>query len=117
MAAPPSDLSRSLDAPTTAYTYDPGPPPDPFEVALVEAFNEMIQLLLKKRKAYGPGNLVRFGGMGIVIRASDKIDRLANLLKAGETVSADGDSIEDAFMDLCGYGVLGLLHERGKLVP
>jgi hypothetical protein len=88
-----------------------------FETNLRAAFEEMVALLLAKRQAYGPGNLVRFGAISIVIRASDKIDRLANLLKAGETTSADGESIEDAFRDLVGYGVLGLLHERGKLVP
>jgi hypothetical protein len=103
----------------TSSHYDavPPDPPGPFEVALYDAFDEMIGLLVKKRKAYGPGNLVRFGAIGIVIRASDKIDRLANLLKAGETTSADGESIEDAFKDLVGYGVLGLLHQRGKLIP
>lgn len=89
----------------------------PFERELDDAFAEMKALLIAKRQAYGPSNLIRFGGMGIVIRAGDKVDRLANLYKAGETVSADGDTIEDAFRDLCGYGVLGLLYQRGRLVP
>ncbi len=92
------------------------PPIDPFEHNLRDAFDEMVELLVKKRKAYGPGNLVQFGSLGIAVRASDKVYRLANLLQSGEKTSADGESIEDAFRDLCGYGILGLLHERGKLV-
>lgn len=87
-----------------------------FEKNLTEAFDEMKALLISKRKAYGPSSLIRFGGMGIAIRASDKIDRLANMYKAGESDSADGESIEDAFKDLCGYGVLGLLYARDRLI-
>jgi hypothetical protein len=89
---------------------------DVFRARLADVSDEMIALLLSKRKSYGPHNLIRFGAMGIVIRASDKIDRLATMLKAGETASDDGDSIEDAFKDLIGYGILGLLYQRDKLV-
>jgi hypothetical protein len=79
----------------------------------VEAINdEMAVLLENKRKSYGPHNLTRFGTIGIAIRASDKVERLATLLNAGNTVAADGDSIEDAWMDLIGYGILGLMYTR-----
>jgi hypothetical protein len=73
-------------------------------------FEGMKELLLRKRRAYGTTNLTRFGAIGIVIRASDKIDRLANLHKSGDPVSADGESAEDAWRDLIGYGALGLIH-------
>lgn len=100
----------------TMPTKQEPPPTDRFERELDTAFNEMIDLLVKKRQAYGPHNLIRFGGIGIAIRASDKIDRLANLYQRGEVESADGECIEDAFKDLIGYGVLGLLYARGTLV-
>lgn len=90
---------------------------DEFENNLRDAFDEMVTLLVAKRKSYGPANLVRFGPLGIVIRASDKIDRLSNLTRSAETASVDGDTVEDAWKDLVGYGVLGLLHQRGRLVP
>lgn len=73
-------------------------------------FQEMTKLLVSKRRSYGADNLVRFGGLGIVIRASDKIDRLSQMYQRGEYASADGDSMEDAWRDLIGYGVLGLIH-------
>jgi hypothetical protein len=87
-----------------------------FRDRLDDVAEEMVNLLISKRKSYGLHNLVRFGAIGIVIRASDKVDRLATMLKAGETASADGDSIEDAFKDLVGYGILGLLYHRGMLL-
>lgn len=88
-----------------------------FEANLRDAFEEMVRLLVAKRRSYGPANLVRFGSAGIVIRAGDKVDRLWRLVQSGSSVSADGDTIDDAFRDLVGYGVLGLLHRQGNLVP
>ena len=88
-----------------------------FREELTRELTDMVALLMKKRRSYGPHNLVRFGAIGIVIRASDKIDRLANLMKDGTAESADGDTVEDAWRDLIGYGVLGLLRHKGRLVP
>lgn len=82
-----------------------------FRKRLMYHFRLMTDLLESKRRSYGTTNLIRFGGIGIVIRASDKIDRLANLYRDGGMVSGDGDSRLDAWRDLIGYGVLGLLHE------
>lgn len=85
-----------------------------FREGLQKVFGEMTDLLIAKRRSYGTTNLTRFGGIGIVIRASDKIDRLATMYRNGETESADGDAMEDAWRDLIGYGALGLLHEENR---
>lgn len=84
-----------------------------FRANLKVVFADMTELLVSKRQSYGTTNLTRFGGIGIVIRASDKIDRLATMYRTGERASADGDLMTDAWQDLIGYGALGLLHEQG----
>lgn len=98
----------------------PEPAPEPSDLAAYRAllndeFGRMIDLLCLKRASYGPGNLIRFGAIGIVVRASDKIERLANMHRDGADANPDGDTAEDAWRDLIGYGVLGLLHQKGLL--
>ncbi len=85
---------------------------DEFSDSTMEAFEEMRDLLVSKRQSYGPHSLTRFGLTGIVIRASDKIERLVTMAQSGTTENADGDSMEDALKDLIGYGLLGLLYYR-----
>ena len=73
------------------------------------AHQEMGTTLCKKRESYGPHNLTRFGNLGIVVRASDKVERLSTLVQSGSDRSPDGDSLRDAWMDLLGYATLGLI--------
>lgn len=80
-----------------------------FEREVRDRFEQMTQLLVAKRLSYGTSNLVRHGPIGVVIRASDKIDRLTNMCHEGATANVDGDTMDDAWADLIGYGVLGLL--------
>lgn len=91
-----------------------------FEQLSIDDFNEIVgsvsaemqDLLSRKRRSYGPHNLTRFGLIGIVIRAGDKIERLATMTKDGVDHNVDGDSMEDALKDLIGYGILGLMYYR-----
>jgi hypothetical protein len=85
---------------------------DDFNDHVTEVVSEMQEVLEFKRRSYGPHNLTRFGLTGIVIRASDKIERLATMTQAGTTENVDGDSMEDAIQDLIGYGILALLYYR-----
>ena len=88
-----------------------------FKLRLSLHSQEMIDLLTKKRQSYGTNNLTEYGGLGIVIRMSDKVRRLGNMYRFGTTRNADGDSMEDAWRDIIGYGFLGLIHhldEQGK---
>ena len=86
-----------------------------FRERLESRFAEMTDLLCQKREAYGPANLVQFGGVGIAIRASDKVSRLATMYRNSQVEAADGDTLDDTWRDLCGYGILGLMHEKGEL--
>lgn len=67
---------------------------------------EIAALLDSKRHDYGTNNIRKFGSLGCLIRASDKVERLINL--------RDKPSIykEDAWLDLAGYAVLGLIESR-----
>lgn len=87
-------------------------PIDEFSLSAQRVADEIAALLVRKRGSYGPHNLTRFGPLGILVNANNKVERLATLLEAKSDVSPDGDSIEDAWMDLIGYGILGLLYYR-----
>lgn len=88
---------------------------DTFNVAIIDISEKMQALLSSKRQSYGPHNLTRFGLTGIVIRAADKIERLATMTMNGATENADGDSMEDALKDLISYGILGLMYYQGNM--
>lgn len=66
-----------------------------------ESRNKMFPLMVDRQRKYGTGNILKFGTKGIIIRMSDKVERLKNL--GGEFVD---DSIEDAHMDIVGYACL-----------
>jgi hypothetical protein len=81
-----------------------------FEREAAAAADDLVALLVSKRKSYGPANLTRFGLVGIAIRASDKVERIATMTREGVVASDDGDSLDDAFRDLAGYGLLGVIY-------
>lgn len=83
-----------------------------FMADLDDVLREVKQMLISKRRGYGPpSNLLRFGEMGIVIRTSDKLDRLSNFIQHGEGGLLEGKT--DAWRDIIGYGVLGLMNDQG----
>ena len=88
-----------------------------FEQDVDDVVKEVKELLLRKRNDYGTENISRFGELGVVIRLSDKLDRLVNLVvkpklsgKGGNAVN--NEPIDDTWLDIIGYGILGLLQHR-----
>ena len=75
-----------------------------------------IRVFDYKQSNYGPGNIAKFGYPGVVVRASDKFERLANLLKkqlygqGGEPVD---ETIEDTLGDQANYGLIALMCRWG----
>lgn len=65
---------------------------------------EMTDLLVRKQRDYGHGNILAFGHVGIAIRMCDKLARLDTLLSNGATPS--NESLIDTWMDLVGYAVI-----------
>ena len=79
--------------------------------------DEVVEMLARKQADYGPENLIAFGEFGILVRATDKVSRLKNLVKADGEVSPKVDeSIEDTWKDLIGYSILALMMRNGTLV-
>lgn len=67
---------------------------------------QMIATLCKKQHDYGHGNINRFGTYGVIVRLSDKIERLDNLDKIN---TPHNESRQDTLMDIVGYCVIALM--------
>lgn len=85
--------------------------PETFEESVDCVLAEMRDLMISKNRDYGPGNIAAFGELGVVVRASDKVHRLANLLQSGK--EPEHEKLEDTWLDLANYGLIGLLCRRG----
>jgi hypothetical protein len=81
--------------------------PMTFAAYLDAELENIRDLLLAKRHDYGPGNLPEFGEYGILVRASDKFERLKNLSRGAEAPRFE--AIEDTWRDIAGYALLALM--------
>ena len=87
--------------------------------------NEMYEMFAAKHMDYGLNNIAlggdilnndkdkKFSLTGLAIRLTDKISRLKNLLVNGRAF-VKGEGMEDTFMDIANYGIIGLLVGRNK---
>ena len=66
-----------------------------------DAHNRMLDLLCERQAKYGPNNILKFGTTGVIIRMSDKIERIAT--NSGDFAD---ETTEDAYMDLVGYAAI-----------
>lgn len=80
------------------------------KAALTQAIQN-IQLLDRKQKDYGPGNISAFGEAGVLVRVNDKMERLKNLGKGNK--KPNNESIADNWSDLANYGIIGQLCHAG----
>ena len=72
-----------------------------------------IQLFDKKQHDYWPQNIAKFGVTGVLVRSSDKIERLINLYNRKDEPSIE-ESIEDSWQDLSVYGAIARVCIDGK---
>jgi len=63
-------------------------------------------LLCSKQADYGHGNILRFGFPGVMVRCSDKAERLKNLVTTRSGVKPRNESVLDTFFDVIGYAVI-----------
>jgi hypothetical protein len=82
------------------------------EEKVMALFNEYFELWQKKQKSYGPHNIGDFGAVGCLIRSNDKIQRLKRHYINDIDVSLSDERVEDTWLDLLGYAMMGLLCER-----
>ena len=87
--------------------------------------NEMYEMFARKHMDYGLNNIAlggdivnnsddkQFSLTGLCIRLTDKISRLKNLLVNGRSF-VKGEGMEDTFIDIANYGIIGLLVGRNK---
>ena len=64
-----------------------------------------------KQQDYGSGNISAFGTMGVVIRMSDKFERIKNLFKSKRR-RAINESILDSFTDISNYAIIAQMLEE-----
>ena len=85
---------------------------------------EMYEMFARKHMDYGLNNIAlggdlknkadkKFSLTGLAIRLTDKISRLKNLLTNGKNY-VKGEAMEDTFLDIANYGIIGLLVGRDK---
>lgn len=85
---------------------------------------EMYEMFARKHLDYGLNNIALGGDLtnsedktfsltGLCIRLTDKISRLKNLLINGKNF-VKGEGMEDTFIDIANYGIIGLLVGRDK---
>jgi len=84
------------------------------ETDMASLMLEYFELFKRKQHDYGPGNIAQFGEFGCLVRASDKVQRLKNLLDKGEGNAVPGEVLRDSWLDLIGYGLIGLLCHQGS---
>ena len=86
--------------------------------------SEMYEMFARKHMDYGLNNIAlggdltqqedkKFSLTGLAIRLTDKISRLKNLLINGKNY-VKGEGMEDTFIDIANYGIIGLLVGRDK---
>ena len=84
---------------------------------------EMYEMFAAKHMDYGLNNISlngdilnnpgdkKFSLTGLAIRLTDKISRLKNLVVHGKNY-VKGEGMEDTFIDIANYGIIGLLVGR-----
>lgn len=74
----------------------------PFEAALDYTLDEVRKVMINRHKKYGPGNILRHGEYGVVVRLGDKYERLDH---SREQDFAD-EAVDDTVTDIIGYGLI-----------
>lgn len=87
----------------------PAPNPEHLREWLEAALDEVADVMRERGAKYGPGNIAEFGDLGVLVRLSDKLARLRNTRED----FAD-ESNRDAWMDVIGYGLIGLAWADGN---
>jgi len=81
--------------------------------AMVRGFARAFELWARKQASYGPHNISRFKDLGIVVRMTDKIERLRQIYFEGYVPPKD-ETARDTFMDCCNYAMMGVLCLDGE---
>ena len=89
---------------------------------LRELQDMQYKLFCSKQQDYGSGNISlggdmdkiedrKFAMLGLSIRMNDKLQRMLNLLKSGET--PNNETIEDTLIDISTYALMTIIVNKG----
>jgi hypothetical protein len=86
-----------------------------------QIFRDQYAMMVRKQHDYGPGNIAAFGELGVLVRLSDKFERLKHLLVTQDatgrvvprTDAPVNESIEDNYRDLLNYALIALMVRQG----
>lgn len=78
---------------------------------------DQFALLVHKQADYGPSNINAFGELGVVVRLSDKLERLKHLLFTQDTegrmvpreATPQNESVDDTYRDILNYALIALM--------
>ena len=73
-----------------------------FEDACRDVASQIAETVISKQHDYGQGNILSFREKGLVVRLSDKVARLKNLLY-GSDIFFDVDVEYSMFNEICAY--------------
>jgi hypothetical protein len=71
-----------------------------------------IATLDRKQKDYGSDNIAAFGEYGCLVRCTDKLARLRNLLT--NVADPKNEALEDSWLDLSNYCLIAVLNRRNE---
>jgi hypothetical protein len=86
---------------------------EPHTKRFIKTILKNIQLFDRKQHDYGPMNIDKFGWEGVMIRLSDKLERMINLWNKGAIDDAACESLTDTWQDICNYGAIGEMCQSG----
>ena len=85
--------------------------PQTFEEAFDIVVADMKALMINRQRGYGPGNITAFGETGVVVRCSDKVERLKTMVKTG--IEPKDEAVLDTWMDLGNYAIIAQMLRNG----
>ena len=84
---------------------------------VIAQFIEDIELFDKKQRDYGTKNIDKFGVLGVLVRVSDKIERLINLQKQSKKTKIgkieSNEPMMDSWADITVYGAIARIVSKG----
>lgn len=94
--------------------------PFTWNAALDQILHELRDLMIHKQRDYGPGNITAFGELGVLVRLSDKLERLKHLCLTTDdqgTVQWHpteplNETVDDTLRDLANYAIIALMLRR-----
>lgn len=81
---------------------------DAFVTKLDEHLRDIREMMYERHLKYGPGNIAKFGELGLLVRLGDKFARLEN-----NREDFSDESVDDTVSDIIGYALIWKMWRAG----